>query len=184
MTDTGDRAGPVERSAGDKRGAALPEPNGARRRRRVESGGRPNQVKVRFTDEELARVRSRAAEVGLTAASYLAEIGQAARPGLPTPAGEQATGATGIVVPAPRERLVIERGGGFGVMERRALATELAAVRRILSGVATNLNQMAKIANSRGHQLPMQVAAAAAMAMRHMARLNDLELALDPRRRR
>ncbi|WP_028927921.1 hypothetical protein [Pseudonocardia acaciae] len=46
--------------------------------------------------------------------------------------------------PAQPHRLVAEHGRRFSVLERRALAAELMGVRRLPSGAATNLNQLAK----------------------------------------
>jgi hypothetical protein len=151
--------------------------NGERRRRRVEGGGRPHQVKVRFTDEELARVKARAISAGLTPASYLAEIGQAARPGVVSGVLEASANGSG----GSPGGLLVEQGRTFGVLERRALAAELFSVRRLLVGVATNLNQLAKVANSTGRQEPVQVAAAAAAVSRYLSRLDAVVAALDPR---
>lgn len=73
-----------------------------------------------------------------------------------------------------------EQGRGFGVLERRGLAAELFGVHRLLRGVATNLNQLAKVANSTGH-VPAEVAVAAAAVSRYLPRLKAVVAALDPR---
>jgi hypothetical protein len=191
--DTVDREGIRSNAAlGKQRGCGVSTPGTGegkrRRRRRVERGGtesgastqrggRDNSVHVRLTDEELALVEARAIGAGLTTASYLAEIGKAARPAVlsnplePTESGEVAP-----------EGLLVEQGRGLGVLERRAFAAELMAVRRILSGVATNLNQLAKVANSTG-QAPPQVGATAAAVLRYLPRLEAVAVALDPRPR-
>lgn len=135
---------------------------------------------MRFTDDELARVRRGASEMGLTPASYLAEIGQAAVPASSNGAARD-DGANGAGEGA---RLVVaEAGRPLRVLERRAVAAELMAVRRLLSGVATNLNQLARVANSTGHWTPAQVAAAAAAVIRYLPRLEAVVAALDPRGR-
>lgn len=157
----------------------MSEHGGARRRRRVEPGGRQNQLLVRLTDEERARIEQRAAEMGLTPASYLAEIGQAAVPAGAngSPEGDGANGA------GDGARMVTEVGRPLRVLERRAVAAELMAVRRLLSGVATNLNQLARVANTTGHLNPSQLAAAAAAVIRYLPRLETVVAALDPRGR-
>lgn len=142
-----------------------------RRRRRT---ARPHKVTVRLSDAELATIQQRAAEMSLTPASYLAEIGQAARPAaIPTtPDSER---------PTKPGRLVAEQGRRFSVLERRCLAAELFGVHRLLIGVATNLNQLAKVANSTGHQEPAQVRAVAEAVSRYLAQLDAVVTALDPR---
>ncbi len=134
---------------------------------------------MRLTEQEYARVESRAVAAGLTPASYLAEIGQAARTAQADAAQADAEHTTELV-PEGR-RLLVEEGRVFGVLERRALAAELMAVRRLLSGVATNLNQLAKVANSSGHVLPSQVGAVATAAQRYLERLAAVVATLDPR---
>lgn len=163
--------------------------SGERRRRRVEGGGRTRKVTVRLTEQEYTRVAARAGLMGLTVASYLAEIGQAARAAPPdaAPAGQDGTSTSGERASggsAPDGGgvggLLVERGRGFGVLERRALAAELFGVRRLLSGVATNLNQLAKVANATGRVDPRVPATAAAVG-RYVGRLDSVVVALDPR---
>lgn len=156
--------------------------DGARRRRRV-PGGRTNQVLVKLSDAELARVNRRAAEMGLTASSYLAEIGQAAQPAAVSDGADDlgpTGGHDGDHVGVGGGRLVVEVGRPLGVLERRAVAVELFGVRRLLVGVATNLNQLAKVANSTG-RVPGEVAVAAAAVSRYLPRLAAVVAALDPR---
>jgi mobilization protein MobC len=156
--------------------------SGCNRRRRRLPGGRANQVLVKLSDAELARVNQRAVEMGLTASSYLAEIGQAAQPAaVPNEADElgrdlgdgRGRGAAG------GGRLVAEQGRPLTVLERRAVAAELFGVRRLLIGVATNLNQLAKVANSTG-RVPGEVPVAAAAVSRYLPRLAAVVAALDP----
>lgn len=101
--------------------AAVPtrRPGGARRRR--VAGGRPHNVPVRFSKDEYKLLRDRAAAVGLTPSAFLAAAAE------------------------PRDRLGLGRMSGE---ERRAWASELAAVRRLLAAVGNNLNQLARAANS------------------------------------
>jgi hypothetical protein len=125
---------------------------------------------VRFTAEEFAPVVARAAEVGLTPASYLAEIGRVARSSRAAddPAGTDA-GA-----------LVVERVRPLGVLGRRALASELYSARRLLAGAANNLNQLARVGNAVG-QLPPQVNMAAAAVTRYLRRFDAVLAALQAR---
>lgn len=151
----------------------------ARRRRREEGGGRPHKVTVRLTDAEFERIRARAIGVGLTPASYLAEVGQAAKVSEASGPGDgPAVPASGVAGDAAR--LLVEKGRAFGVLERRALAAELFGVRRLLIGVGTNLNQLARVANSTG-EVPTQVGVAAGAVQRYLVRLEAVVSALDPR---
>jgi hypothetical protein len=197
--DTVDREGIRSNAAlSTRRGCGVSTPGTAggkrRRRRRVERGGveggaserrggRDNSVHVRLTDEELTLIEARAVGAGLTTASYLAEIGKAARPAVLASSlelGVDGGGDVGAVAPCAPGGLLAEQGRVFGVLERRALAAELLGVRRILSGVATNLNQLAKVANSTG-QVPPQVNPAADAVLRYLGRLEAVVAVLDPR---
>lgn len=153
--------------------------DGARRRRRL-PGGRPNQVLVKLSDAELARVNRRAAEMGLTVSSYLAEIGQAAEPAAVSNGTDDLGHAGGHAAGHGGGRLVVEAGRPLRVLERRAVAAELFGVRRLLIGVATNLNQLAKVANATG-RVPAEVPVAAAAVSRYLPRLAAVVAALDPR---
>lgn len=142
--------------------------------RRRQRTARPHKVTVRLSDAELATIQQRAAEMSLTPASYLAEIGQAARPAaIPAAPDSEQTTRPG--------RLVAEQGRRFSVLERRCLAAELFSVHRKLRGVATNINQLARVANSTGHQEPAQVRAATEAVIRYLVRLDAVVTALDPR---
>lgn len=146
---------------------------GVRRRRRVEHGGRPIKVTVRFTAEEFAPVAARAAEVGLTPASYLAEIGRAARS---SRAADDAVAADA----GGSGGLVAERVRPLGVLERRALARDLCSARRLLAGAANNLNQLTRVGNAVG-ELPPQVNMAAAVVTRYLRRFDAVLAVLEPR---
>ncbi|WP_436763300.1 plasmid mobilization protein [Streptosporangium sp. V21-05] len=84
-------------------------------------GGRPNRNAVRFTDAERLLVEQAAAAAGMSVPNLLAETM------LPSLSGG--------------ERLT-------AVAERRALAREVAAARRMLSAIGGNVNQPAAKANS------------------------------------
>jgi mobilization protein NikA/mobilization protein MobC len=186
--------------------AEISAARGADRRRR--RAPRPHKVTVRLSDAELAVIQQRAGEMGLTLASYLAEIGQAARPAaVPNESDDpgrtgghghaggheaggdnghgHADGHSGHGHPDGHGRghggrLVAERGRPLGVVERRGVAAELFGVHRLLVGVSTNLNQLAKVANSTG-RVPAEVPVAAAAVSRYLPRLKAVVAALDPR---
>lgn len=121
-------------------------PGGVRRRSK-DDVPRPHMVKVRLSDAELAAIGARAAAVGLTVPGYLAERG--AETIVPVTAGQ--------AMPRP---------------QMRAMVAELYALKRILRGAATNLNQCARIANSTG-QVPAETWHQAAWITRTMPRFED-----------
>jgi Bacterial mobilisation protein (MobC) len=90
------------------------------RRRRL-PGGRPHNLRVRLSEAEYESVQSRAGAAGLSVAAYLA-------------AAAEPRGPLGVThMPAE---------------ERRAWASELMAVRRLVAAVGNNVNQLARAANS------------------------------------
>ncbi len=92
------------------------------RRRSRASGGRDRQIKVRLSEEEHEQVSARARASGLTEASYLALCGM--------------------------ENLVGSSSSHLSLTQLRAWVAELYALKRILRGSATNLNQLTKLANA------------------------------------
>ncbi len=88
-----------------------------RRRRANVEGGRRERHVVRVTAEEELRLTVRANEQGITVPRLLVEAALA------------------------------DRMAGLTSTERREAIAELFAVRRLLAGVANNLNQVARVAN-------------------------------------
>ncbi|GGM81942.1 hypothetical protein GCM10012275_60660 [Longimycelium tulufanense] len=128
------------------------EPTAGKRRGRV-PGGRENVVKVRLSDEELVQVRARAVAARMTVPAYLAEAGlQDLRP---------------------------RQGAALTLPQRRALAAELAGIRRLLSYLGNNINQIATVANATG-AVPPEVTGAGEAVARTVARLTDFIADVDP----
>jgi len=122
-------------------------------------GGRRRQVLVRFTDAELAEVTRRAAEYRLAPAAF-AHI--AAR-------YFHATVAVSRRLRPPMSR-----------RDAIALAAELVLLRRTMSGAGTNLNQLARAANT-GEQVTTAQQAAVLEYLGHvLARVEDWLDRLDP----
>lgn len=136
------RGGPP---AGAQPARRPPRPTGQRRRRIT--GGRPHRVPVRFSAEEYAALRARAAAAGLTPAAYLAAAVE------------------------PRDRLGLARMSGE---ERKGWAAELAAVRRLTAAVGNNLNQLARAANSGADIDRGQAAATIRACDRAVERVGDV----------
>ena len=86
------------------------------RRQARDPDGRHCRIYVRVTEDELARIRARAAASGVSAPCLLAELA--------------------LLGPA-------------GATERRAVNTAMLGIRRQIIGMATNLNQLARWANTR-----------------------------------
>jgi hypothetical protein len=127
-----------------------------RQRQRRVPGGRPHRHNIRLSEEQQTLIAAAAEAAGMSVPNLLVET-----------------------------MLVALAGDGqLSVAGRRALATELLAVRRLLTEIGMNVNQLAAVASTSG-QLPPEVAptmhAVAAMA-------NRLDAALAPvdhqRRRR
>ena len=123
-------------------------PHRARQRSRTRGSRRENQVLVKLDDEEYEKVKSRAAVAGLTSASFLALLGTQDVP-------EAATAAK------------------LTDVQVRAFAAELYAIKRILRGCGTNLNQMAAVANTTGEIDPTAMLNAA-RAINALPRLDEL----------
>ncbi|WP_440072259.1 plasmid mobilization protein [Streptosporangium sp. OZ121] len=135
----------------DVEDASPPEPRpggGPGGRRRRVAGGRPNRNTVRFTDAEQRLVDQAAAAAGMSVPNLLAE--------------------TMLTSLSGGERLM-------AVAERRALAREVAAARRVLSAIGGNVNQLAARANS--GQAPAAAETEATMRVVGQA-AHRLELAL------
>lgn len=111
---------------------------GPRRRRENVGGARRHAHQVKVSAEEELALQVRAGRLGVSVPRLLVEAALAeGAPGDPR-ASRSAGGADGA-------------GGGLrGVTpaERAALAQELFAVRRLLAGVANNVNQLARAANT------------------------------------
>jgi hypothetical protein len=120
-------------------------------------------VNVRYTEQEMEQVAARAAAAGWELTAY---VGEAALRGPVRVEGPAGTGALAFRMSAP---------------ERRAWVQELMAVRRVVSGTATNINQLARVANATG-EVPAEVAPSLAACERALARLASLLDALDERR--
>ncbi|ONI85692.1 hypothetical protein ALI22I_28425 [Saccharothrix sp. ALI-22-I] len=130
--------------------------------------GRKRQVLIRFTDAELAEVEQRAAALAArfgVPVDVAAFCHLAARFPLDT--------GTGV---ADRERARLSRGDALD------LAADLAQVRRMAYGAGTNLNQLARAANSGQVVGPSEIAAALERHERQATRLDAWLDLLDPRR--
>lgn len=134
---------------------------GATRLRRAQ-GGRRHVVTVRLTDAEYEVISARAAALRISRQRLMVEAATAPRQP-PRPAG------AGPFYGAPAS-------------ERRAMADELVGVRRLVAGLATNINQLAKVANATG-TVPAELPAAAAATTRALGRLNTAVDALAAGRR-
>lgn len=142
------RTGGQEQADVVDEGAGRVRPGGQRRRR--VSGGRRHRYSVRFTDTEHELVLAAAAEAGLTVPHLLAE--------------------TVLLSLTGRDRLT--------AADRRVLAGELAAVRRFLAAVGTNVNQLAAAANSTGH-IPPQTETTMRSIAGMLARLDEALTSVD-----
>ena len=96
----------------------------AERRRRV-AGGRPHRHSVRLTNEEQELVAAAAQTAQVTVPHLIAET----------------------------VLLAVQGRGQLSAADRRALADELAGIRRFLSAISRNVNQQTAAAHSTG-QLP------------------------------
>lgn len=121
-----------------------PLPRGRQRAR--DASRRQHQVLVRLNEDEYERVAAGAAATNLTMATYLARRGQ-----------EE-------IAPVP--------SGGQRLTEAqmRSLVSELYALKRILSLSGSNLNQVARVANSTG-EVRGEVVHYAALIARTLDRL-------------
>ncbi|WP_242911476.1 MobC family plasmid mobilization relaxosome protein [Actinomadura terrae] len=124
-------------------------------RRRRAQGGRGNKYSVRFTDEEQRLVQAAADAAGLTVPHLIAETVLASLTGRGT-----------------RQ---------MPVADRRALASELAAVRGFLAAIGGNVNQLAAAASSGNVPAAGAVEATMAAVARAVARLDVAIAPLDPR---
>ena len=126
-----------------------------KRRTRLVGGRKTATVGVRCTAAELEDLRSRAGREGLSVPAYL----------MAAATGRRVISGRELERPAPV--------GGAAVSsaeELRTVAGELMAVRRIVSGVATNINQLAKVGNATG-QVPAETGPALEAADRVLARV-------------
>ena len=133
-----------------------------KRRTRLVGGRKTATVGVRCTAEELADLKSRAGREGLSVPAYLmaAATGRRVLPGRE------------LERPAPV--------GGAAVSsaeELRTVAGELMAVRRVVVGIATNVNQLAKVANATG-AVPAETGASLDAAARALQRVDVVAAAI------
>ena len=104
-------------------------------------------LRVRLSDAEFASVQARAEAAGLSVAAYLA-------------AAAEPRGPLGVAhMPAG---------------ERRAWASELMAVRRLVAAVGNNLNQLARASNSGAEVDPGEARAVLDACDRVVARTGDV----------
>ncbi|KOX27110.1 hypothetical protein ADK67_14970 [Saccharothrix sp. NRRL B-16348] len=125
------------------------------------AGGRRRQLLLRFTPGELAEVTGRAAAYGLAPAAF-AHI--TARFFEPT-----ARALRRLRPPMSRQDAV-------------ALAADLVPLRRTLSGIGTNLNQLARAANAGDQVSAAQLTAAVEYLAHVLARVENWLDRLDPDR--
>lgn len=119
----------------------------ARSRRRIRhDGGRQKQIKVLVNEDEREQLAARAAATNLSLPSYLVLAGMQS----------PASGASGPSMSLPQVR---------------AWVAELYAIKRILRGSSTNLNQLARAANASGEPQPE--------AQHHAERIARMEQRLD-----
>lgn len=139
---------PVDRIDVDGAGPGdlAPPPRRSRARRRRVAGGRPHEITVSLSGDELALVQAHAAAAGLSVGAYLGAAGAYARDGLNV--------------------------AGMSAEERRGWAAELMAVRRYLAAVGNNLNQLARAANA-GSAVDRGAAAATVEACRRAVARTD-----------
>lgn len=152
-TDTGAEAGagPVN-PVDDADGAEGVGGGGRAERRRRVPGGRRHKHTVRFTDREQQLVQAAAEAAGVSVPYLIAET----------------------------VLLALRGGGRLSVADQRVLAGQLAAVRRSLKAIGTNVNQVATVANATGHLPPHTEATMHALARM----LTRLDTAIPPRRPR
>ncbi|WP_432497807.1 plasmid mobilization relaxosome protein MobC [Kineococcus gypseus] len=140
-----DDGGPVPADAsGGASGGAPARRVGPRRRRENVGGARRHAHQVKVSAQEELALQVRAGRLGISVPRLLVEAALAeGAPGDPRGSrGTSGGGAGGAGDGAA--------GGLRGVTpaERAALAQELFAVRRLLAGVANNVNQLARVANT------------------------------------
>lgn len=105
-----------------------------------------------MSDDELVRIEAAAAAAGLSVPSYLV--------------------ATAMRPPPAR---------GLGVAQRRAVASEIRGVMRVLRRARENLYRLGRIGQERG-ALPREIPAAAEAMQRYVEHGEGVVAALDPRR--
>ncbi|MEO6084491.1 MAG: MobC family plasmid mobilization relaxosome protein [Umezawaea sp.] len=166
---TGAATGPSETAVGD--GGLPPSVTdllGPTGHLRAVTNGRKRQVLVRFTAAELAEVEHRAAAF-------------ATRFGVPVDVAAFCHLAARFAVDTGTSGGARERAGLSG-QDALDLAADLAHVRRMLSGAGTNLNQLARSANSGQAPTVQGMVAGLERTERAVRRLDAWLDLLDPRR--
>ncbi|GAB2999435.1 hypothetical protein GCM10027184_64190 [Saccharothrix stipae] len=159
--DDPDITGSLPDTSGQERLASLPTLIGHGGHLAPIPGGRRRQLLLRFTAAELAEVTRRAAVYGVAPAAF-AHI--TARFFEPT-----ARALRRLRPPMSRQDAV-------------ALAADLVPLRRTLSGIGTNLNQLARAANAGDQVSAAQLTAAVDYLAHVLARVEDWLDRLDPDR--
>lgn len=157
--DDPDTSGPPSGTAAEDERVSLPNLIGHSGHLAPVPGGRRRQLLLRFTTAELAEVTRRAAVYGLAPAAF-AHI--TARFFEPT-----ARALRRLRPPMSRQDAV-------------ALAADLVPLRRTLSGIGTNLNQLARAANAGDQVSAAQLMAAVEYLAHVLARVENWLDRLDP----
>lgn len=127
----------------------MPEGSKGRRQTRV-PGGRRQRIVVKVTAQDAQDLEKRAAAAGLSVPAWLVAAGLA---------GRTSGGGEGLQL------------AGMSARERRAWAAEFVGARRLLRGVATNINQLAAGMNATG-EVGEQLGAVLDLTRRVTARLD------------
>ena len=142
---SGTAAAAAGEEIGSPPGAGPPAPGGRRWRRANAPGGRQHAHRVRVTPEEEGRLLVLAGRAGVSVPRLLVESALAAG----------------------------EDGGGETATQRHDALVELFGVRRLLAGVASNVNQVAKVGNATG-RVPPETDAVLEAVERVAARVDEV----------
>ncbi|MFE2754017.1 MobC family plasmid mobilization relaxosome protein [Actinosynnema sp. NPDC059335] len=159
--DDPDTTGPPPDTAAEVEPVSLPNLIGHGGHLAPIPGGRRRQLLLRFTAAELAEVTGRAADYGLAPAAFAHITARFFEPTAPA--------LRRLRPPMSRQDAV-------------ALAADLVPLRRTLSGIGTNLNQLARAANAGDQVSAAQLAAAVEYLAHVLARVEDWLDRVDPDR--